>query len=200
MWDCECGTAGNFSWRDRCRRCGKLAPHGRILVEESSWNSRARANHMRDSGLDVCEWLTNRNGGWTSALDPHILTMVRYGDWICIYCGKHQFARNKQCRNCGSGFAAPATNISLTTNAGAGDVTVSNDGCVISHLTGVGNATIKSSPEAALCVVCLDGPRNIMLVHGRTGHTCVCAGCADKLRGRCPMCRQPIDAAIRNFQ
>lgn len=54
--------------------------------------------------------------------------------------------------------------------------------------------------DAELCVVCQDAPREIMLLHGDTGHTCVCSVCAEKLQGKCPMCRQPIVSTIRNYQ
>lgn len=75
--------------------------------------------------------------------------------------------------------------------------------------TGAAEGTTKldsertpSADETKLCVVCLDGPRAVVLVHGDTGHQCVCTSCATLLKTRgdgCPLCRAPIDYVVRNF-
>jgi hypothetical protein len=48
------------------------------------------------------------------------------------------------------------------------------------------------------CVVCLDATACVTLVHGTTGHLCVCEECAVKMKD-CPLCRVPIKAAVRTF-
>ena len=54
------------------------------------------------------------------------------------------------------------------------------------------------------CIVCFAAPKNTMLLHTAkgAGHTCVCFGCAEelhKMKATCPICREPIDAVIRNY-
>ncbi|EKX40991.1 hypothetical protein GUITHDRAFT_142384 [Guillardia theta CCMP2712] len=52
--------------------------------------------------------------------------------------------------------------------------------------------------DEELCVVCLDRPRNVIIVHGneeKTLHKVTCSQCTQRIReagGPCPMCRQPI--------
>uniref|UniRef100_A0A7S0HJB5 IPT/TIG domain-containing protein n=1 Tax=Hanusia phi TaxID=3032 RepID=A0A7S0HJB5_9CRYP len=49
-----------------------------------------------------------------------------------------------------------------------------------------------------LCIVCLDRPRDVIIVHGneeKTLHKVTCSECTQRIReagGTCPMCRQPI--------
>lgn len=53
-----------------------------------------------------------------------------------------------------------------------------------------------------LCIVCLDSPVNATLVHGESGHSCCCLDCATEIKSRgmpCPVCRAPVDLAIRNY-
>ena len=40
------------------------------------------------------------------------------------------------------------------------------------------------------CLVCFDADKAVVLVP--CGHYCLCAPCAQKLNGSCPMCRAPI--------
>ena len=58
--------------------------------------------------------------------------------------------------------------------------------------------------EGDQCVVCMNGPKDTMLLHLKkdVGHTCVCGKCAAELKekkGLCPICREPIDAMVRNY-
>ena len=60
----------------------------------------------------------------------------------------------------------------------------------------------KLLPEGAS----LYDPANITLIHGLSGHTCVCHVCAEALvkqrasgMARCPVCREPIDQLVRVF-
>jgi E3 ubiquitin-protein ligase Mdm2 len=51
-------------------------------------------------------------------------------------------------------------------------------------------------------VICMELPRNAMIVHEDTGHFCCCLACAlrEQQRGQpCPICRQPIEKVIRSF-
>jgi len=51
--------------------------------------------------------------------------------------------------------------------------------------------------EATECVVCLAAPRECVLVS--CGHQCVCEQCSGAL-GVCPLCRAPVERAIRVYQ
>ena len=48
------------------------------------------------------------------------------------------------------------------------------------------------------CVVCMDAPACMTLVHDGTGHLCVCQKCSKSLR-ECPMCRKPVSTAVRTY-
>lgn len=59
-----------------------------------------------------------------------------------------------------------------------------------------------SAPNPATCVVCLVAPVEATFVHGLSGHTVCCMNCAQAVRGaggQCPICRQQVQAVIRNF-
>ena len=64
-------------------------------------------------------------------------------------------------------------------------------------------AGVEKVVDEELCVVCLDAPRNALLLHsGEVGHMCCCMDCAQILKARgdsCPLCRQHIDSVIRAF-
>ena len=58
--------------------------------------------------------------------------------------------------------------------------------------------------EGDQCVICMNGPKDTMLLHLKkdVGHTCVCGKCAVELKekkGLCPICREPIDAVVRSY-
>jgi len=49
------------------------------------------------------------------------------------------------------------------------------------------------------CTICLNAPRQVGFLHGKTSHLCVCRTCARRLREgvhRCPICRQLIERVI----
>ena len=53
-----------------------------------------------------------------------------------------------------------------------------------------------------ICGFCFKRPKNASIIHGKTGHQVCCYQCAKKLRRRgkpCPICRQSIQAVIKNF-
>jgi hypothetical protein len=49
--------------------------------------------------------------------------------------------------------------------------------------------------ESDLCVVCLDGPRQMAYIP--CGHHCTCGGCSDL--STCPMCREPVVGQLRVY-
>jgi len=59
--------------------------------------------------------------------------------------------------------------------------------------------TEMMSSGAALCVICLSQPREVVLLD--CGHICVCGDCAAALPlpKLCPICRQPIDRIIPTY-
>lgn len=50
-----------------------------------------------------------------------------------------------------------------------------------------------------MCVICLDAPRNCVIIHGDNGHNITCITCASKLK-KCPICRQRIENVIKMFK
>jgi hypothetical protein len=59
-----------------------------------------------------------------------------------------------------------------------------------------------SDAEEALCVLCLDAPKDHIIIP--CGHQCVCGPCAEKLKRvkrnpACPICREPINATFKVF-
>jgi hypothetical protein len=59
-----------------------------------------------------------------------------------------------------------------------------------------------SQDEEALCVLCLDAPKDHIIIP--CGHQCVCGACAEKLKRvkrnpACPICREPINATFKVF-
>ncbi len=58
--------------------------------------------------------------------------------------------------------------------------------------------------EADLCSVCMRFKKSCAVIHGATGHMCVCTRCANtilkqKATPNCPICKQPIEMAVRIF-
>jgi hypothetical protein len=62
----------------------------------------------------------------------------------------------------------------------------------------VGKALVRHALKLDDCVVCLDAAACMTLVHGSTGHLCVCETCAPRVR-ECPLCRNPVSVAIRTY-
>ena len=61
---------------------------------------------------------------------------------------------------------------------------------------------IEEQQEQRKCMICMTADKDATIVHGETGHMCCCYRCAKDLQVRghsCPMCREKIDAVIRQF-
>ena len=64
---------------------------------------------------------------------------------------------------------------------------------------------VTQSPRkdaSATCQLCCSGPKDAVLVHGKSGHQMCCYRCAKRLRRHgkpCPICRRRIQRVIRNF-
>jgi hypothetical protein len=62
-------------------------------------------------------------------------------------------------------------------------------------------ATPNPGTEETQCVVCMDAPKDHLIVP--CGHMCVCAGCAEQLTKTrtptCPVCREPIQQTVKVF-
>jgi hypothetical protein len=56
---------------------------------------------------------------------------------------------------------------------------------------GVPSAAPAPGADETLCVVCLDAPKDHIVLP--CGHMCACGACAQLLRDRCPVCRGPIE-------
>ena len=57
--------------------------------------------------------------------------------------------------------------------------------------------TPKPGAEETQCVVCMDAPKNRVVLPCM--HMCVCEACAQLLRDRCPVCRGPIERIAQLF-
>jgi hypothetical protein len=61
----------------------------------------------------------------------------------------------------------------------------------------------EEQEEDALCVICLEGPREALIVHAdeaKSSHRVLCLACAYKILeqgGSCPMCRKSIFAVFK---
>ena len=56
--------------------------------------------------------------------------------------------------------------------------------------------------QEQLCMCCEDNKVNATIVHGETGHICVCLECARVCKAQglgCPICRLPIDSVILHY-
>ena len=156
-WICPSCQSPQFARRDKCRftNCDGKRPS----VSQASTASPTQAAHGPVLNKDA----------------RHLAATHLKGDWDCSACGRHQFARNTKCRDCGA------------------DKTHSFQA----------EPTSQSVPDKE-CVVCMDRAANAMLFHNAAsmGHTCVCWECAEilqKNKSACPMCREPIDGIIRSF-
>jgi hypothetical protein len=67
---------------------------------------------------------------------------------------------------------------------------------------GVPPAAPALHPEETMCVLCLEAPKDHIIIP--CGHQCVCGPCAEKLKRvkrspACPICREPINATFKVF-
>jgi hypothetical protein len=62
---------------------------------------------------------------------------------------------------------------------------------------GSGSGTSQLGAEETLCVVCMDAPKDHIVLPCM--HMCACAACAQLLRDRCPVCRGPIQHIAQVF-
>ena len=62
---------------------------------------------------------------------------------------------------------------------------------------GSGSGTPQLDEEETMCVVCMDAPKNRVVLPCM--HMCVCEACAQLLRDRCPVCRGPIERIAQLF-
>jgi hypothetical protein len=66
---------------------------------------------------------------------------------------------------------------------------------------GSGSATPQPDAEETLCVVCMDAPKDHIIVP--CGHMCVCGACAEQLTKTrtptCPVCRRVIRETMEVF-
>lgn len=198
-WDCNfCGNTGNFKSRTNCRRCGK-GKYDKGTYDKGKPQTAKRTGDWTCPGCNFncyayktecskCKIKrpdlnngppnpakhqpNNQSNSQPNTNHPN-LPPRRDGDWNCPSCGTFQFSRNKFCRDCGN-----PKNPSDNTDDSDEDI-------------------------GTQCVVCMDADITTMLLHGDNGHTCVCENCAVILVASgnpCPMCRQPIEQYIRNYQ
>jgi hypothetical protein len=62
---------------------------------------------------------------------------------------------------------------------------------------GSGSGTSQPDAEETLCVVCMDAPKDHIVLPCM--HMCACEACAQLLRDRCPVCRGPIQHIAQVF-
>jgi hypothetical protein len=99
------------------------------------------------------------------------------------------------------GWGAAASSPPPLPPAGMGEATAT---AVAATTAAAANATSGESLaiDQESCVVCMDGPKDSVLVHGDSAHQCCCLECARDLVARkdlCPICREPIESTLRLF-
>jgi hypothetical protein len=59
----------------------------------------------------------------------------------------------------------------------------------------------SQAADEQLCVICLDQPKRVGVLHNGSLHLCLCSACAEEvgLAGGCPVCRQPIEELLPVF-
>lgn len=88
-----------------------------------------------------------------------------------------------------------------TTQSGRGN----NPGAIESNAFGSAEPSTSQEGQTRqqdICGFCFKRPKNASFIHGKTGHQVCCYQCAKKLRRRgkpCPICRQSIQAVVKNF-
>ena len=172
-WNCEnCGTH-NFRKRLQCFRCGTRKTKG-----PGRWI--CTACH--------CENYPDRIKCFRCGLAKGIRS-----DWKCNQCGFIVFASKTECPKCNP-----------LTNRREGDWDCPKCGkfqfARNKFCRDCGQPKGEDSDDT--CVVCMDAPRDTMLLHGDIGHTCCCGDCAQILVASgqdCPICRAPIEQVVKNF-
>jgi hypothetical protein len=79
-------------------------------------------------------------------------------------------------------------------------LTVRSDALMLQEMhaqLGVPPAAPNPDAEETQCVVCMDAPKNRVVLPCM--HMCVCEACAQLLRDRCPVCRGPIERIAQLF-
>lgn len=171
-WDCDKCGVHNFKKRLQCFGCGTYR------TQTPGWT--CNACH--------CENYPDRLKCFRCGADKDKDKAV---DWKCQQCGFLVFASKTQCPKC-----HPMKR--------EGDWDCSNCGkfqfARNKFCRDCGQARDEADDSA--CVVCMDAPRDTMLMHGATGHTCCCGDCAQILLASelsCPICRAPIERVVKNF-
>lgn len=57
---------------------------------------------------------------------------------------------------------------------------------------------LQRGPLPGECVVCLEGPACVALLHGDTAHLCVCTECCVGMTA-CPLCRRDVSGSVRVY-
>jgi hypothetical protein len=57
---------------------------------------------------------------------------------------------------------------------------------------------LQQSQDERLCVICLDRPKAVGVLHWGSVHVCLCSECAGaiSIAGGCPVCRQAIEQML----
>merc|ERR1712217_359308 len=81
-----------------------------------------------------------------------------------------------------------------------GNVGVEDTKGNVSNPTDVQEEDLDEEDDSKLCIVCLDGDRDHVLIP--CGHICICADCKSLYTGddaECPLCRAKVEMVVRTF-
>mmetsp|Transcript_53168 Transcript_53168/g.78913 ORF Transcript_53168/g.78913 Transcript_53168/m.78913 type:complete len:224 (+) Transcript_53168:175-846(+) len=96
-------------------------------------------------------------------------------------------------------------NVSGESNINPSDAGGEEERATFNTRTDEGSGSAADSVRAngvRVCIMCFSQPVDSTFVHGVTGHSICCFECAQQVCNRnkiCPVCRQRVDIAIRNF-
>lgn len=136
-----------------------------------------RHNNNRDWVCPSCQGNNWGRNGYCFRCRVRKPTELLNGDWYCGVCGDYQFRANAACRRCVPPPSKPMPPLAPP------------------------QESIDSRAEEGqdTCVVCMENKVTCIMVHGETGHSVTCMGCASKI-SKCPICRQTIEKRIRVFK
>jgi len=144
----------------------------------------------------------------------HASNEKKPGDWTCSGCGGNIFRSRNQCYSCHkakpsltntvkSAVQSVASFFSSATPPVAKEPKAPSKAVATEKTAAANTNDGEDGHEDGTCCICLDAKAVYTLVHGDTGHTCLCATCKDmtlrSIQRQCPVCRLPVQSVVRCF-
>jgi len=126
-WRCPgCGDH-QFAKNSECRKCGTPKPSQSFGMKAGDWNC-PNCQDLQFAKNNECRKCGTANPdpeGTKAALEAGLAAgfggiMEKPGDWYCPGCADLQFARNQECRKCGTANPDPEASAQAASSAGNG--------------------------------------------------------------------------------